>query len=71
MDEESIPCVQTEKSRLTELKVNQRKRRRELVDRRCVSSVSAEAVEAPVVDLVDPVLKRVSEMGDTWRNAIS
>ena len=65
MDEESIPCVQTEKSRLTELKVEQRKRRRELVDTRCVSSVSVEAVETPVVDLVEPVLKRVSEKGDT------
>ena len=63
MDEESIPCVQTEKSRLTEMKVNQKKRRRELVETRCV--------ETPVIDLVDPVLKRVSEKGDTWRNAIS
>ena len=60
MDEESIPCVQTEKGRLAELKVNQRKHRRELVDARCVSSVSVETV-VPVIDLVDPVLKRVSE----------
>ena len=51
--------------------MNQRKRRRELVESRCVSSVSVEAVETPVVDLDDPVLKRVSEKGDTWRNAIS
>ena len=28
MDEESIPCIQTEKSRLTELKVKQSERRK-------------------------------------------
>jgi hypothetical protein len=53
-----------------ELTLNQRKRRRELMDARCVSSVSVETV-VPVINLVDPVLKRVSEKGDTWRNVIS
>ena len=38
-DEGSIPNVQTDKSRLTELKVEQRKRRRELVEARRGSSV--------------------------------
>ena len=59
MDEESIPCVQTEKSRLTELKMKQSERRKEILDARCVSSVSAEAVKPTVIDLVDPVLKHV------------
>jgi hypothetical protein len=71
MDEESIPCVQTEKSRLAERKVEQRKRRRELVDARCVYSVSVEALETPVFDLVGHVLRRASEKGNTWRNAIA
>jgi hypothetical protein len=71
MDERSIPCVQTDKRRLAELKVEQRKRRRELVEVKCVSSVSVEAVEMPVLDWVDPVLKRVVAKGNTWRNAIS
>ena len=70
MDEGSIPCVQTDKSRLMELKMNQRKRRRELIDARCVSSVSVEAV-VPLIDLVDPALKRISEKADTWRTVIS
>ena len=71
MDEGSIPCVQTDKPRLTELKVEQRKRRRELVEARCVSSVSVEAVERPALDWSDPVLKRVVAKGNTWRNAIT
>ena len=71
MDEGSIPCVQTDKLRLTELKVEQRKRRRELVEARCVSSLPVEAVERPVLDWIDPVLKRVVAKGNTWRDAIS
>ena len=70
MDEGSIPCVQTEKRRLTELKMSQRKRRRELIDARCVSSGSVETV-VPVIDLVDPTLRRISEKADTWRSVIS
>ena len=50
MDEGSIPCVQTDKRLLTDLKVEQRKRRRELVEARRVSSVSVEAVRKPVLD---------------------
>ena len=63
MEEGSIPCVQTEKSRLTELKMSQRKRRRELIDDRCVFSGSVKTV-VPVIDLVDPTLKRISEKAD-------
>ena len=51
--------------------MEQRKRRRELVEARWVSSVSVEAVERPVLDWIDPVLKRVVAKRDTWRNAIS
>ena len=63
--EGSIPCVQTDKRRLTELKVEQRKHRRELVETWGISSVSAEAARKPVLDWSDPVLKRVVAKADT------
>ena len=63
MDEGSIPCVQTEKSRLTELKMNQKKRRKELIAAKFVSSGSVEAV-VPAIDLIDPTLRRISEKAD-------
>ena len=66
-----IPNVQTDKIRLTELKAEQRKRRRELVEARRGLSVSVETVRMPLIDWVDPVLKRVVAKGDTWRDAIA
>jgi len=71
MDDGLIPSVHTDKCRLTDLKVEQRKRRRELVEARRGSSVSVETVKEPVIDWVDPVLKHVVAKKDTWRNAIS
>ena len=70
-DEGSIPSVRNDRSRVSELKVEQRKRRMELVEaRRGVSSL-VEAVKRPAFDWVDPVLKRVVARGDTWRDAIA
>ena len=46
VEEGLIPNVQTDKIRLTELKAEQRKRRRELVEARRGLSVSVEAVRA-------------------------
>jgi type IV secretory pathway protease TraF len=40
------------------------------MDARSVSSVPAEA-EIPVIDLVSPALKRISEKAETWRSVIS
>ena len=59
-DEGSIPNVQTDKGRVNELKVEQRL---ELVGARRGASASMEAVREPVIDWVDPVLKRVVAKG--------
>ena len=58
MDEGSIPCVQTDKRRLTELKVKQRKRRRKLVEARRASFVSVEAVRKPMLDWIRVYAKK-------------
>ena len=41
------------------------------MEARRISSVCVEAAKKPVLDWIDPVLKRVVAKGDTWRNAIS
>ena len=70
-DEGSNPSVRNDRSRVSELRVEQRERRVELVETgRGVSSFVRD-VERPVFDWTDPVLKRVVARGDTWRDAIA
>jgi hypothetical protein len=70
-DEGSNPSVRNDRSRVSELRVEQRERRMELVEAaRGVSSFMRD-VERPAFDWIDPVLKRVVARGDTWRDAIA
>ena len=70
-EEGSNPSVRKDRSRMSELRVEQRESRVELAKTvRRVSSVG-EDVKRPVLEWTNPVLKLVVARGDTWRDAIA